>query len=101
MRRLLAGDTFGELAAVDGLPRSASVVAETDARVEALEREDFLHCVTTSPATALWLVRLLTAKVRDMSERLFEISALNVPARVHCELLRLIFPRPTPVRLIT
>jgi CRP-like cAMP-binding protein len=89
MRGLTVGDTFGELAAIDGLPRSASVVAETDSRVAALRSEDFLHCVRSSPDTALWLARLLTAKVRDMSERLFEISALNVSARLHCELLRL------------
>lgn len=89
MRGLAVGDTFGELAAVDHLPRSASVVAETDARVAALGSEDFLHCVRNSPDTAIWLARLLAAKVRDMSERLFEISALNVAARLHCELLRL------------
>jgi CRP-like cAMP-binding protein len=89
MRNLVAGDTFGELSAVDGLPRSASVVAETDARLASLRREEFLHCIESSPATAMWLARLLAAKVRDMSERLFEISALNVPARLHCELLRL------------
>lgn len=89
MRTLSAGDTFGELAAVDGLPRSASVVADTDARVASLRREDFLHCLESSPGAAMWLLRLLTAKVRDMNERLFEISALNVPARLHCELLRL------------
>lgn len=89
MRTLNAGDTFGELAAIDGLPRSASVVAEGEARVAALRREDFLHCLETSPGAAMWLLRLLAAKVRDMNERLFEISALNVPARLHCELLRL------------
>lgn len=89
MRSLRVGDTFGELAAIDGLPRSATVVAETDARVAALRREEFLHCIETCPGAAMWLARMLAAKVRDMSERLFEISALNVPARLHCELLRL------------
>jgi len=89
LRTLNAGDTFGELAAVDGLPRSASVVAETEARVAALRREDFLAAVRQSPDTALWLSRMLTAKVREMNERVFELSALNVQARLHCELLRL------------
>ena len=89
LRALTEGDTFGELAAVDGLPRSASVVAQRDARVAALRREDFLAAVRASPDTALWLARLLTAKVREMNERLFELSALNVQARLHCELLRI------------
>jgi CRP/FNR family transcriptional regulator, cyclic AMP receptor protein len=100
MRNLVTGDTFGELSAVDGLPRSASVVAETDARLASLRREEFLHCIETSPATAMWLARLLAGKVRDMSERLFEISALNVPARLHCELLRLAKTTPAPDRLL-
>lgn len=89
LRALSEGDTFGELAAVDGLPRTAAVVAQRDARVAALRREDFLAAVRASPDTALWLARLLTAKVRDMNERLFELSALNVQARLHCELLRI------------
>ncbi|HUR04213.1 MAG TPA: cyclic nucleotide-binding domain-containing protein, partial [Nonomuraea sp.] len=81
MRSLPVGAVFGELAAVDGLPRSASVVAETDARVVALRREDFMACLETCPAAALWLARLLAGKVRDMTERIFELSALNVQAR--------------------
>lgn len=89
LRALTEGDTFGELAAVDGLPRSATVVAQRDARVAALRREEFLAAIRASPDTALWLARLLTAKVRDMNERLFELSALNVQARLHCELLRI------------
>lgn len=89
LRALTEGDIFGELAAIDGLPRSASVVAQRDARVAALRREDFLAAVRASPDTALWLARLLTAKVREMNERLFELSALNVQARLHCELLRI------------
>jgi CRP-like cAMP-binding protein len=89
MRSLPVGAVFGELAAVDGLPRSASVIAETDARVVALRREDFMACLETCPAAALWLARLLAGKVRDMTERIFELSALNVQARLHCELLRM------------
>jgi len=89
LRSLGAGQVFGELSAVDGEPRSASVVAESDARVAALRREDFLACVENSPATALWLARVLAAKVRDMTDKVFELSALNVRSRIHCELLRL------------
>lgn len=96
LRNLSAGDVFGELAAVDGLPRSASVVADTEARVAALRREDFREVLMRSPATAFWLAKLLTGKIRDINERLFELSALNVPARLHCELLRLARTTPDP-----
>ena len=89
LRSLVEGDTFGELAAVDGRPRSATVVAESDARVAVLSSDDFMRCIQASPDTAVWLSRLLASKVRDMTERIFELSALNVQARLHCELLRL------------
>lgn len=89
IRSLGPGETFGELAAIDGLPRSASIVAETDARVAALAQQDFLACVENCPSAAMWLARLLAGKVRSMTEKVFELSALNVRARVHCELLRL------------
>ena len=52
LRTLTAGDVVGELAAVDGQPRSATVVAETDSRVAILPREDFLGFVEGSPKTA-------------------------------------------------
>jgi len=89
LRTLSAGDVVGELAAVDGQTRSATVVAETDARVDILSREDFLALIETSPKTAMWLAQLLASKIRDMNDRIFELSALNVQARLHCELLRL------------
>lgn len=89
LRALGPGDVFGELAAIDGLPRSASVVAETEARVAVLRREEFVACIEQSADAAMWVARALAAKVRDMNERIFELSALNVQARLHCELLRL------------
>jgi CRP-like cAMP-binding protein len=89
VRQISAGDMFGELAALDGLPRAATVVALTDARLIEMTRSDFLTCIETSPRAAVWLVRRLASEVRRLTERLFELSALNVSARLHCELLRL------------
>lgn len=89
VRDLGPGSILGELAALDGRPRSASVVAATDVLLRVMSREDFLTCIEASPAAALWLARRLTHEVRRLTERVFELSALNVQARLHCELLRL------------
>lgn len=89
LRNLGAGEIFGELAAIDGKPRCAGVVAEADTRLVALPGDDFLTCVQSSPGAAMWLARLLADQVRTMTVRVFELSALNVRARVQCELLRL------------
>jgi len=89
VRHLGAGELFGELAALDGLPRSASVIALTDVEARIMSREDFMTCVHASPGAALWLARRLGAEVRRLTERVFELSALDVRSRLHCELLRL------------
>lgn len=83
------GASFGELAALDGLPRSASVVAVTDVRLRAISQADFVALLAGAPHAALWVARRLCADVRRLSERVFELSALNVSARLHCELLRM------------
>lgn len=89
VRDLGPGDVFGELAALDGGPRSASVVALTPATLAVMPRADFLACLEASPAASLWLARRLGAEVRRLTERVFELSALNAQARLHSELLRL------------
>jgi CRP-like cAMP-binding protein len=89
VRNVGPGEVFGELAALDGLPRSASVVAASDVRLRIMSGEDFRACLEASPAVAAWLARRLGAEVRRLTERVFELSALNVQARLHCELMRL------------
>jgi CRP-like cAMP-binding protein len=83
------GAMFGEIAALDGEPRSASIQAASDLVLIAMRAEDFLACLESSPAAGIWLARQLAAHSRRLTEQVFELSALNVQARIHCELLRL------------
>lgn len=46
------GDVFGELGALDGLPRSASVVAMEMTITLTLQRDDFLRCLEAYPQVA-------------------------------------------------
>jgi CRP-like cAMP-binding protein len=80
---------FGELAALDELPRSATVIAVTPSLVMAVSAGDFRTCLNTSPRASLWLAQELASQVRAMTDKVFELSALNVRNRLHCELLRL------------
>jgi CRP/FNR family transcriptional regulator, cyclic AMP receptor protein len=86
---LSVGDITGEFSAVDGLPRSASVIALTDCVVARMTSANFTKTMTTSPPVAIKLVELLVSKIRRLSERVFEVSALSVRERVRRELLRL------------
>lgn len=88
-RDIGAGDIVGELSALDGRPRSASVVALTNARIARLSSADLWDILNRNPNVAAVLIRRLTALVRLTSERVVAISALPVGPRVQAELLRL------------
>jgi CRP/FNR family transcriptional regulator, cyclic AMP receptor protein len=82
------GHVFGELAAIDKQPRSASVMALEPSTVATIPASAFNRLLETQPAIALALVRKLTADLRRMVERVLEFSTLNVPGRIQAELLR-------------
>lgn len=89
LRDLGAGETFGELAALDGQPRSASVEARSEAQVARVPGHVFRALVEREPALALALLRRSIGYVRHLSERIYELGSFAVANRVHVELLRL------------
>ncbi len=88
-RDLYRGQFFGELAAIDGRPRSASVVALSDSVLAALSAAEFKALRRRQPIVAERIEIALTTTIRQLSERVFEFSALAVRHRLHAELLRL------------
>ncbi|MBN1178326.1 MAG: cyclic nucleotide-binding domain-containing protein [Anaerolineae bacterium] len=68
LNTLKAGETLGELALVDGQPRSASASAIGPAVLRRLRREDFLEMVHNSPALSQAVFRLLSQRARHMTE---------------------------------
>jgi CRP-like cAMP-binding protein len=83
------GGIFGEFSAIDRLPRSASGVALTDCTLARMPATAFFGLLHQENAVAVHLVELLVRKIRSMSERVFEISALAVRERLRRELVRL------------
>jgi CRP-like cAMP-binding protein len=72
----VAGDIFGEIAALDGAPRSADATAITPVRLKTLSRSALHRLLTTNTATALAIIKLLCGRLRDVSEH-FEAIALH------------------------
>ncbi len=66
---LRAGDFFGELSVLDGLPRVAQVVATEPTRCLALASWDFERALLDSPTLALAILRGLAARVRSVTEQ--------------------------------
>jgi len=84
-----AGESFGELSAIDREPRSAEVAALTDVFVGSIKANDFLDIATLYPAVGVKVLQQLASMVRSLSDRVVELSTLGVANRVHAELLRL------------
>jgi CRP-like cAMP-binding protein len=83
------GSHFGELAAIDGLPRSASVMALIDARIASLPAEQFKDIIIEHPKIALKLMKHLAHLVRASTSRIMDLSTLGANNRIHADLLRL------------
>jgi CRP-like cAMP-binding protein len=69
------GDLFGEIAVLDGWPRSAEAVALTPVSAFSLEQNDFRQLRLTRPAIADAVIAHLCRRLRDVSDKL-EIVAL-------------------------
>ncbi|SNS18044.1 cAMP-binding domain of CRP or a regulatory subunit of cAMP-dependent protein kinases [Sphingomonas laterariae] len=89
LRDLAAGALFGELAAIDERPRSATITALSDCQLASLPASAFRAAVAESSDGALWLAARLAMQIRSLTEKVFELNALRVRERLHCELLRL------------
>ena len=88
-REVGAGSQFGELAAIDGEPRSADVLTLRPSVVASLRAADFLALMREEPVVNDRVLRVLCHLVREVSERVIALSTLGVQNRVHAELLRL------------
>jgi CRP/FNR family cyclic AMP-dependent transcriptional regulator len=83
------GELVGELAALDGGVRSASVVALEPVDVLALAPEEFRAFLDLHPAGALALVRTLGSRLRDADARLMEFATVDTLGRVAIRLVEL------------
>jgi CRP/FNR family cyclic AMP-dependent transcriptional regulator len=86
---LEAGATLGELALLDGRPRSADVVAMDTCLVLLLERRDFLPVLMQNPDVALRLMSVLCDRLRTTSLALEEVALTDIPTRLASLLLKL------------
>ena len=88
-REIPEGAIFGELSAIDELPRSADVVATGPLTVGRLPHADFRDVVNTDDAFRWALLSYMTEQSRIMTARIFEFSTMVVRERLIGELLRM------------
>jgi CRP-like cAMP-binding protein len=88
-RDIGAGDLFGEMAALDHMPRSADVIALDPALIASLPASAFSKLLQEEPLLAERMLKRLASLVRGLSERVIDLSTLGVQNRIHAEILRL------------
>ncbi|MCC6469033.1 MAG: Crp/Fnr family transcriptional regulator [Alphaproteobacteria bacterium] len=88
-RDLPAGASFGELSAIDGQPRSASVVALSPAVLASLPRDRFWALLRRQHGVTERLLKNLATLVRNLSERVVDYGTLPVQNRIQAELVRM------------
>ena len=83
------GAFFGEMALIDGGPRSATAVALEAVETVTLDRAIFLATLERRPAAALALLTILGERLRRTDELLQDVLFLDLPARLAKHLLAL------------
>jgi CRP-like cAMP-binding protein len=89
IRHLRAGGHFGEIAALTGAPRSVSVIAEETGLLACCPGPAFLALMRRNAGLAEAVAASLARNVVLLTDRLFELAALEMRFRLYSELLRL------------
>jgi CRP/FNR family transcriptional regulator, cyclic AMP receptor protein len=88
-RDLVAGQSFGELSALDGLPRSVDVVALAPGLLASLPPAPFRALMQSEWTVNERVLLRLAGLVRQLTDRVLDLSTLTVQQRICRELLRL------------
>ena len=82
------GAIFGEIAVLDGLPRTADAIALTDCELMVIERRDFVTLVRERAELALKLIEVLCRRLRHTTDQLEDLMFLDLPGRLAKALLQ-------------
>jgi len=83
-----AGEIFGEIALLDGGPRTADSVALDDCELLMLDRRDILPLLMEEPSIAIKLLEVLSSRLRRTSDQVEDLSFGALSARLAKALLR-------------
>ena len=77
-----AGQVFGEMALIDGEPRSADAVAARPSEILTVLRRDFLPLLKRHPNAALQMMVVLSQRIRQTTQFVEDAVFLDVPTRL-------------------
>jgi CRP-like cAMP-binding protein len=97
------GEIFGEIALLDGRPRTADATAMSDCELIVIERRDFVPFLSSHPDVTIKFIEILCSRLRRTSEQVQDVTFLNLPTRLAKALLQLTSSEqggPTPGRKV-
>jgi CRP/FNR family cyclic AMP-dependent transcriptional regulator len=93
LNEMKPGEVFGELAALDGIKRSANVTALTRGEACVMPAAVFKELLFSNRPVAERLFCLMASRLRDLNAKFMEQTVLDLRHRLYSELLRLSVPR--------
>jgi CRP/FNR family transcriptional regulator, cyclic AMP receptor protein len=89
LNTIRAGEVFGEIALLDGRPRSADATAIEDSDLLVIERRHFLPFLLSNQDLVLRMLAVLCQRLRQTSDALGDFVMLDLPGRLARLLIRL------------
>jgi CRP/FNR family transcriptional regulator, cyclic AMP receptor protein len=89
MFELPPGESFGIFAAIDGLPRSTSVIVTDEARIARMTAANFNKVLFSNTGVTRAFIQYLIARLRNLSIRMTAVATQDAEQRLIAELLRL------------
>jgi CRP/FNR family transcriptional regulator, cyclic AMP receptor protein len=83
------GDLLGELSAIDDEPRSASALALEPVEALVVPTSDFKSFLGQNPPVALWVMRMMSRRLRDADRKRGEFAAQDSMGRVAARIVEL------------
>ncbi len=82
-------DFFGEMAILDGLARSANVIATEESEVLLIQRNDFLQLLRSHSEISIILLQELTSRLRNADMKIKALSLKDAEGKVATVLLQI------------
>ena len=83
------GEVFGELALIDGQPRSASATAAENCELMVIDRRNLIPFIHEHPEVAVKLLELLCARLRQSNEQVEDVMFASLPVRLARAIVKL------------
>lgn len=89
LNQIEEGEIFGEIALLDGRPRTADAAASADCNLMIIERRDFVPLLHSKPDVAIKMLEIVCGRLRHTTEQVEDLMFMDLRGRLAKTLLRL------------